>query len=347
MNLEEANIFLKEVREIYVKIPKKEKTYMEICGYPHYEIVCSNILAFYFNPKEEHKLGEIFLKSLIDVIEEKNLNFDRNIDFSNMNIFREYITDKGNWIDIVLQNNDIAIGIENKIMAGVNNDLTDYANTLKKLNDNVVKIILSVHDESKVAEENDYINITYAEFFNKLRLNLCNYTDNHNKWYIYLIDFMKNIEGFEVEKEMEENIYEWMKDHQEDINSFYELLNTTKMSFNKRINEFGTKFEERIDCEYRVKFWADSDVQLGAYITIGKLGCNLDVCLTLDGWKIGLNIWKRTSQTKIKHELIKNKYTIVEEINNHVYLYNLDYSCDIDDVVDKTKEIYDLVNNII
>ena len=61
MNLKEAEVFLKEVNEIYKQIPKKEKTFMQIAGYPHYENACSNILAFYLNPNEEHKLNDIVL----------------------------------------------------------------------------------------------------------------------------------------------------------------------------------------------------------------------------------------------------------------------------------------------
>ena len=46
-----------EVSEIYKRIPIKEKTFMDISGYSHYENVCSNILAFYFNTVDEHKFN--------------------------------------------------------------------------------------------------------------------------------------------------------------------------------------------------------------------------------------------------------------------------------------------------
>ena len=34
--------------------PPRNLTFMQIAGYPHYENVCSNILAFYLDPAEEH-----------------------------------------------------------------------------------------------------------------------------------------------------------------------------------------------------------------------------------------------------------------------------------------------------
>ena len=62
MNLSNMEKFLKDAVYIYNRIPKKEKTFMEVSGYPHYENVCSNILSFYFNPNEEHRLNDTVLK---------------------------------------------------------------------------------------------------------------------------------------------------------------------------------------------------------------------------------------------------------------------------------------------
>ena len=40
----------------FQRIPKRKRnrTFMEISGYPHYENVCNNILKFNINPKNEH-----------------------------------------------------------------------------------------------------------------------------------------------------------------------------------------------------------------------------------------------------------------------------------------------------
>lgn len=48
-DIEKLNQFLFDANKLYKKIPIKEKTFMDVSGYPHYENVCSNILAFYFN----------------------------------------------------------------------------------------------------------------------------------------------------------------------------------------------------------------------------------------------------------------------------------------------------------
>lgn len=160
MNFEKDD-FLKEINKIYKKIPIREKTFMEISGYPHYENVCSNILAFYLNPEEEHKFGNLVINALLKVAKNKRQEKCEDIYLKDLHIYREYITQKGNRIDIVIKNKEIVIGIENKIYASVYNDLDDYAKTLNNLNNNSIKLLLSVYPELKNTVGNDFINITY------------------------------------------------------------------------------------------------------------------------------------------------------------------------------------------
>ena len=47
---------------------KREPTFMEIAGYPHFENVCSNILQFYLQPSNEHGFGTLLLDSLFTLI---------------------------------------------------------------------------------------------------------------------------------------------------------------------------------------------------------------------------------------------------------------------------------------
>ena len=50
-----------------------EKTIMDIMGISQDELIYSNILNFYMNPKEEHGLDYIVLKSLIEILDTKKL----------------------------------------------------------------------------------------------------------------------------------------------------------------------------------------------------------------------------------------------------------------------------------
>lgn len=53
------------------KAVNREPTFMEIAGYPRFENVCSNILAFYLQPSNEHCFGTLFLDILATLIDKK------------------------------------------------------------------------------------------------------------------------------------------------------------------------------------------------------------------------------------------------------------------------------------
>ncbi|MBQ2354469.1 MAG: PD-(D/E)XK nuclease family protein, partial [Treponema sp.] len=97
--------------EEFRKIPKKklkEETFISICGFPHREKVASNILSFFFDTSREHNMHDLFVRSLIESI--GLLPEDYPSDFS---CETEVYTEKGNYIDLLLRNEQINIVIEN------------------------------------------------------------------------------------------------------------------------------------------------------------------------------------------------------------------------------------------
>lgn len=54
----------------------RTKNYFQVSGYPHYENVVSNILAFYLDAQEEHRLSNLWLESLMNCY--KNANADNS-----------------------------------------------------------------------------------------------------------------------------------------------------------------------------------------------------------------------------------------------------------------------------
>ena len=109
--------------------PERLPTFMEITGYPHYEDVCSNLLAFFFDPRKPHGLGTLCLDALAQVggIEDQAGTLGRNVQ-----VGREDPTDAGR-IDILIQSDSHAVLIENKVFHGIFNPFDDYAKYLDAL----------------------------------------------------------------------------------------------------------------------------------------------------------------------------------------------------------------------
>ena len=340
MDFRKLEDFLKEIQIIYSKLPVKEKTFMEVSGYPHYENVCSNILSFYLNPKEEHKLDDIVLKSLIETIKLKTNFIDVNT--SNFDVFREYTTQKGNRIDIVLKNDEVVIGIENKIKASVYNDLEDYANTLNVLNKDSIKILLSLYNNEKVTENTEFINIKYHELFNQLKVELDNVKYKDNKWYIFLVEFINNIENFEGELEMEEEIINWLNANQNEINELDKIREIATKSIEKKQEELKVLLEEKLKVNY-IKIWKGNS-DMSCYID-APLKYHVDAKLNPSGWKVGIFTWTVSNHNRIKQIIDNSNYTLIEDETNHRWLYRYDYNTDIEEILNKVIEIYSYVEN--
>lgn len=174
-------------------IKGKPKTFLGIAKQPHYENVMSNIYAFFFDTNEVHNLKDLFMKSLLELINNSSLA-NQNIVFEtflNFKVITEYETKNKKRIDLLLQSNDQAIIIENKVYHQLNNDLDEYYNEI----DVAYKmgIVLSLHPITNI-KHHRFINITHLQLVTKVLQNLCNYVLNANdKYLVFLKDFCQNI----------------------------------------------------------------------------------------------------------------------------------------------------------
>jgi hypothetical protein len=188
---------------------RQQRTIMEISGYPHYENVCSNILAFYFDVKAEHSLGDLLLRSLFEVIPGEDA-----AQRTATSISREYTTNKGGRLDIVIQGEGFVVGIENKIYHWLANDLNDYSTTLKTIaqqDDKIYKLVLGLKPVPPKQLTNNFKSITYADLWAAVSRNLGEYiTTADSKWLSHLVDFFQtttNLAGNNMERKANDQFF--------------------------------------------------------------------------------------------------------------------------------------------
>lgn len=220
---------LQELLYEFGRIPKKDiipPTYLEIAGQPHYENVCSNILKFYFDTNEQHKLKDLLLKALLSCLDDKYKDYS----FESINIEREYFTANNNRIDLVIECSNLVVVIENKIEHWVANDLKDYQKCIEETfkDKDRIFILLSLNKLKKEdLQQTQFENITYEQFFQNLKQNLGTYFIHANNQYIiFLLDFIKTIENFinPMEK-LNKEFFNFYVKHQELINEMCEEKN--------------------------------------------------------------------------------------------------------------------------
>lgn len=199
---------ISEVRALVIefsKLPKivKLPTYLELCRYPsaRFEEICSRLIGFYIKPTNEHGFADLLLSSLLLTIDPQNpLNYNWN----NLKVSSEVGTDNNKRLDILIESETFVVGIENKITANLYNPLDEYrtlitANKQKKH----YCIVLSLrkitdYSERQLLQKNGFINITYKDFFNQVKIRIGGYLTNSNDRYLtFLKDFINTIENME------------------------------------------------------------------------------------------------------------------------------------------------------
>lgn len=180
---------------------EKHPTFLKIINEHRRENTWSNILAFYFDPKKEHKLGDLMLKSFFEALGKK-------MEIKNgVKVCPEFSTDSRKRIDLVIIADNFVLGIENKVDYWLHNDLEDYSTKIDCIATEKgcqsFKVILS---KNQYYDEHGFVNLTYERFIKYIEKNLPDYKANANTEYlIFFKDFLRNIKNTINHKEMIEN----------------------------------------------------------------------------------------------------------------------------------------------
>jgi hypothetical protein len=165
---------------------------MEVSGYPHYENVASNVLAFYFQPKEEHGLGDLMLSAFVAAAGKGQFGGAESAV-----VRREKSTKAGGRLDLLIDAGGFVIGIENKIFHSPNNDFADYRDLIECTGspESVrIRAVLSPkpirNHESMTSAQ--FVSVTYTQLWDCVRERIGRYVQTaHPKWLNYLFDFME------------------------------------------------------------------------------------------------------------------------------------------------------------
>lgn len=186
-----------------IPIQKKNKTFMDICQYPRnrFEEICSRILEYYFNPKEDHGFHFLWFRAFYQCVYGTDmLNNPLTINF-----FKENPTETKKRIDLIIETESTVYAIENKINANLYNDLEDYSNYIKskykdkyKNENQMIKIVLTAHslnpNEKIKAKKYDFKEVTYKTLFENVNAMLGDYiTSNNTNQLTFMLDFMNTV----------------------------------------------------------------------------------------------------------------------------------------------------------
>ena len=305
-----------------------ETNFFEVCGFPNYEHVVSNVLKFFFNDREEHGFGNLWLKSLLSAYKQK-INPDI---YSVFDIYREYSDrDTTKRIDVLIDCGDLLLVIENKIYADLYNDLDEYSSIAERYakqkeidKNNILKIVLSLNPVSKDELKLDFINITYDELFEEIEKTPIDNIANQ-KWAIFQNEFIKNLKSRREDTNMKlnEKWIELVNDNKKDVKHFIgvfedDLKNKKKvLSFiNKYIGESELKVERHgvYDSSYETYMSQYNDTRMsnGDILTIESYFMKKPTGNNFENYStLYVCLWNRTRHVVDEYE------ELVKTFNDH------------------------------
>lgn len=229
----------------------QKRTLMDIMGVRNLENSWSSIYAFFLNEREEHKLGDLFIRSLLKLMgEEKGWLTPTEIK-TEQPTYKDNENNHEKRIDILIKD-DIhkrAIIIENKVYHHPVNPFSEYIDYVKQLGyEDIRVVILSLHkitekDENKYHElqrikewtGKKYMNITHKEYMTEIDKEfLANDKSIYCQILKHFIQNIKNITQMVTSKEID-----FFLSHFKDIYMIKELFNKVENAFNEELQNFG------------------------------------------------------------------------------------------------------------
>ena len=267
-----------------------EVTVFDISGYPHYENVISNWYAFFLETSNQHGLGDLFYKSLREMIG------GEYIDDSDCFVEREYQTVNGGRIDLIVYEGKSDYGeeylnpiiIENKIYASPYNDFADYNDSIQAQGgESNKKCVVLCLAKTNSDLDGDFVEYTHQEYMNRVKDNLPGFIMNLNAKYLCLLqDFIANIEFLTNGTDVEER-HKFYLENAEKIEELIKIRHETWKIIIKNSYRYVSEIDNKKLVWQRSKasegrFTMRIDGLEGAQIFIGLMGRRYDIWLWLN-----------------------------------------------------------------
>jgi hypothetical protein len=289
MMLDAATKLLDEFRALPGRV-ERPRTFMEIAGYPHYENVCSNILAFFMDPEESHRLGTLVLDALASA---SNIAAADEGVGGSVSVDREVGTDAGNKIDILITSDDQAILIEKKIYAVASNPFHDYAAYLDRIANGRAKhkLLLTLYPTSEGSSWG-FKNLTHEELVGQIRSLLGHYVSGADARHLTMfLDFLNTLENFQRGSRMNQEFVKLLADRGDDIRSLFGDMKNFRADMRSKGEELNSLINVEGYPNIEQGFWNNNIVDMfdNLYYRINvaeDLLVGIDAHLSPHGWEI-------------------------------------------------------------
>ena len=313
--IEPVEALLDDVGRLPARV-ERPPTFMEIAGYPHYENVCSNVLAFYLDPKQPHGLGTLLLDALTRA---GGIASTEEGVGGNVSVEREVVTDAGNRIDLLIESDAHAIVIENKIRASVNNPFGDYSEYLDSRTPESRekhKFLLTLAPTTEGSGWG-FTNITYTGFVAEIRAVLgCHVSGADTRYLTLLLDFVNTLENLHKETRLDERFFRLLSERSGEIESLLGELKAFRGELRQKVRALGSLVDVRAYGNVKQWFWREEtrllDVLVHDIRVVPDLPIYVDAIIHPRGWKVRVGLRAGSGTAPKLSELLRRLDVAVE-----------------------------------
>jgi hypothetical protein len=316
---------------------ERPRTFMEIAGYPHYENVCSNILAFFMDPEGPHGFGTLVLDALVSA---GNIAAANEGLGGGVSVEREVVTSRDNRIDILIESDNRAVLIENKIYALLNNPFADYKDYLdRRIRDGRAKhkLLLTVFPTND-GKNSDFENLTYAKFVEEIRSLLGSYISNADARYLTIfLDFLNTLENLRKGSRMDQKFVEFLAKRNKDIERLFNDLKSLRADLRTKVEELRDLIDTSQYRSVEVKdVWRGDIVSMSDNLyfiirTAEDLLVGIDAKVSPNGWEIQLFARDKGDPSKLR-DLLESLEIPFKEKERFVHPADFGYNANPDQI---------------
>ena len=210
---------------------------------------------FFLNDDEEHGLGSLVLKALITCLPEPLQHIDPSLSTPPK---REVVTNSGKRIDLLLESDQWAIVMENKINHTQNNPFGDYEAFVYNNDDSdrfkeKEKIFIVLSPTGKAPQKHPkWLGVSYSEFIPAIKQNLSEYFINQppNKWMFALREFILHLEANMATPTPQETI-DFVFKKWKDLKGLEKLRIETRKNYKQELQE---RIQENFSQKVNISF---------------------------------------------------------------------------------------------
>ena len=331
---------------------------MQIAGYPHYENVCSNILAFFFDPSNPHGLETLFLDALARTAGIENSEGTLS---SGVEVEREATTEAGNSIDILIQSDSHAILIENKIFASIANPFADYAAHLDSLAEHrdQHKFLLTLKPVGESIERDighGFRNVTHAQLVNEIRGLLGFYVASADTRYLtFMLDFLNTLDYLQGGMVMNLEFVDFLASKHNEVEAFLGKIKNFRGELRSKVAGLKELIDFNDYPNVQQSLWRTEALPLRDYLvhnidirnnTAQDFVVGVDTIIDPNGWEI--QIFTRGRDTPDKRERLRALLQILEIPFEEqkggvrfVYPTRFSYAADLNEIAQAVEKVVD------